>query len=481
MKKIKTIKAIKILGILTLAVSLIGPSVLADGWHPSAEFLHLYEPAQKAVIHWDGTTEIMVLSSAARSESLTNIAWVVPIISTTKPNVTSGNMSVFEELVDFFGAYYWWDSPFRSVHMEYDNGNNVTVVETSEIGIYDVIIVKATNASDLIDWLIENNLIVPEEAYDVINRYVNKENCYFIINKIDLKNRFKDVIEQLENGTYHENYSEYQKVLSDLKIGMATPLMFKFTPPEPYYPLVISSLNAGEGKIEVYVIAEKPVADANGVMVVDRIKNMTSKLKEKLEKIFPIGNEEYITRLSYNGLLEDLTDDAVFDFFTPSSRYDPLFFYIPSNLENLTATSFIDIMVFDQDGGLIELQYRIDGAGAWMVAERTDMAYVYEKWWYFFDYNMHIPKTDGALWTIDLEGANLAEGNHTLEIRVLRSNRHNSLYYTPVHSCNFILLGDTVESGILKSESSNLNAALMSCLVTISIFSVAVVSRKTKL
>jgi len=421
--------------LIVLIPLMTAPMASADGWHPSAEQLHLYEPAQKAVIHWDGITEIMVLSSAVRSGNLTDIAWVVPIISTTKPNVTAGNMSVFEELVDFFDNYYWWNTPFRKL-AGHDGYGNVSVIEICEIDIYDVIILKATNASELIDWLVENNLMIPEEAHKVIDKYVQMENCYFIINKIDLKNRFKDTIESLENGTIPENLEEYQQVLRDLKIGMATPLRFEFTPPEPYYPLVISSLNAGEGKIEVYVIAEKPVVDSNGIMQVDRIKNMTDELKEKLQKFLPIDKEEYITRLSFNGLLEDLTDDAVFDFFTTSTSYNPVFLYIPSSLENLTESALVDIMVFDQKGGLLELQYRIDSTGPWMLAERSDMAYIYEKWWNIFEYSPYVSETDSALWTIELDTMNLTEGDHTLEIRVLHS-WSNILYYTPVYSCNF--------------------------------------------
>lgn len=456
------------------------PIANADGWHPSAEFLHLYEPAQKAVIYWDGTTEIMVLSSAVKSDNLTDIAWVVPIISTTKPNVTAGNMSVFEELVDFFGASYWWDTHFRKSG-NYAGDGNVTVIEVCEIDIYDVIIVKATNASDLIDWLVENNLMVPEEAHDVIDRYAQMENCYFVINKIDLKNRFKDAIESLENGTIPDDFEEYRQVINDLRIGMATPLRFEFTPSEPYYPLVISSLNAGEGKIEVYVIAEKPVADITGIMLVDQIKNMTDDLKETLKEFFPIDKEEYITRLSFNGQLKDLTDDAVFDFFTGSTKYDPVFLYIPSNLENLTETALVDIMVFDQDGGLLELQYQVDNTGPWMVAERSDMTYIYEKWWNIFGYNVYVSETDEALWTIAIDATNLTEGNHTLEIRILHK-RYNSFYYTPVYSCNFTTLKDTAEHETLKTTNNNsLSALLISSLVVISIVSVAVVSKKTKL
>ena len=48
----------------------------------------------------------MILSSAVRNENLTNITWVVPIISTTKPNISTGNMSVFKKLVEYFRYNY---------------------------------------------------------------------------------------------------------------------------------------------------------------------------------------------------------------------------------------------------------------------------------------------------------------------------------------------------------------------------------------
>lgn len=477
----------KKIGLSMLLVVLIpfmtAPLANADGWHPSAEYLHLYEPAQKSVIHWNGVTEIMILSSAVRSEDLTDIAWVVPIISTTKPNVTAGDMSVFEDIVDFFGVSPWWSSPYKRVLGYHDGNGNVSVIETCEIDIYDVIIVKATNASDLIDWLVENNLMVPDEAHEVIDKYVQMDNCYFIINKIDLKNRFKDVIAQIENGIIPENIGEYQQVIRDLNMGMATPLRFEFTPPEPYYPLVISSLNAGRGKIEVYVLAEKPVADINRVMQVDQIKKINDELKEKLQLHLPIEKEEYITRLSFNGLLEDLYDDAVFKFFTPTSKYNPLYLYISSDLENLTGKDFIDIMVFDENGGLLELQYRIDDKGPWMVAERADMQYIYEKWWHIYDYNAYISETDGGLWTIEIDSMNLTEGNHSLELRILHK-QYDSMYYTPVYSCEFTTLTETNESETSTKtidSDSTLNAGILSSFVVFSIISVAIISKKTKL
>ena len=481
-KKMKKNRFVKIMSTALLIIIIpfmCTPLANADGWHPSAEQLHLYEPAQKAVISWDGTTQIMYLSSAVKSDNLTDIAWVVPITSTTKPEVSAGNMTVFEELVDYFDEYYWWHSPFRKL-VDYGKGNgNITIIEVSEVDIYDVIILKASNATDLIDWLTENNLLVPEEAHKVIKRYVEKENCYFVVNKLDLKNRFKDTIEKIEKGEIPENMSEYLKVLEDLKKGMATPLKFEFTPLEPYYPLVISSLNAGKGAIEIYVIGEKPVADSNNIMRVDHCKQIDKELKDKLKEFFSVDKAQYVTRLYYNGELKDLSDDAVFEFFTRTSRYDSVFLYIPSELENLTGKASIDIMVFDPKGGLIELQYRIDNSGPWMVADRSDISYIFKSW--YKRYNVYVAKSHEALWTINLDTANLTDKNHSIELRILHE-KYSNIYYSAIHSFNFTKQNENITNKNITNNYSNKNqiAILLSSLVVISMATVAVISKKTK-
>lgn len=473
-------KTVLIAGILMLVISGIIPTVNADGWHPSEEYLHLYEPVQKAVIYWDGYSETLILSSAVRSETLTNIAWVVPIISTTKPEVSSGNMSLFEELVGFFEPSYYWYSYFHKAERDTLYNGNITIIEVKEIDIYDIIIIKAQNTSDLIDWLKDNNLQVPEEAYDVIDKYVKTENCYFVINKIDLKNRFKDILEQLENGTTPENMTEYNQVLDDLKNGLATPLKFEFTPLSPYYPLVISTLNKGDGKIEVYVIAEKPVADKNNVMQVDICKKITDELKEKLEQYFSVEKAQYVTRLFYYGLLKDLSDDAVFEFFILSNPNRPVYYHIPMSLKNLSGKIELDIITWASEGKIFELQYRIDQKGPWMVATNNDIQFYFQFWMNIYDYDYHIHENNGGIWTIEINTTHLSDGKHTLEFHVLRKYG-DFIYYTPVVVQNFSV-NNSIKKSDIDENSVNLNPAIiLSSLIILSMFTVAVISRKTTL
>ena len=94
----------------------------------------------------------MILSSAVRNENLTNITWVVPIISTTKPNISTGNMSVFKKLVEYFRYNYQWNHLFRKGNLYIDGIGGVNIIEIKIVDIYDIIIIKATNSSDFINW-----------------------------------------------------------------------------------------------------------------------------------------------------------------------------------------------------------------------------------------------------------------------------------------------------------------------------------------
>jgi len=550
-------------GLIMLVTAIFTPMATADGWHPSEEYLHLYEPSQKAVIYWNGVTETLILSSAAKSDNLTNIAWVVPILSTTMPNVTAGNMSVFQDLVDYFKKYEY------PHYMEWYNrvldGNvsGVIVLESKEVDIYDVIIIKATNASDLIDWLTENNFKVPKEAQDVLEKYVRMDSCYFVVNKIDLKNKYQDVIELIDEGiitidltgyvgafhsleyferckkvqafqilcnkmffsNYGWNYQyseeflvelgvteeeylelvekfstddqkftegitannlsykdvneliadsdirekydaiyealsekldpiyDYYQIKQDLKQGMATPLKFEFTPLKPYYPLTISSLNAGYGVIEVYVIGENPAIDVNEVLTVEECKEVNEELREKLSQHFSVEKADYVTRLSFHGRLEDLSDDAVFTFYPLSKPKHPIFTHVTSDLENLTEETLITGIAWDPDGEVLEVQFKIDDKGLWQVA----------------DGNTH--------WSLKVNTTIHADGNHTLQIRELR-RIGMSTEYSETNIWEFSTQ-KTDDLAIVQQQNVELNAIILAGLVILSIVAVAFISKKT--
>jgi hypothetical protein len=182
----------------------------ADGMFISDRELHLYEPDQKAVIHWDGIKETMILSSAIRSEDIANFAWVIPIQSSAKPIVSASNSKIFEDIVDYFAR-----DKGRTTRGTLSFGAGVEVFEFKEIDVYDIVILKAASAQDLIKWSKENGYKVPDKAIPVLDRYIKRGDCYFIITKIDLRNRFSKEIDEL-NEIYENIKIKYKKLCDQL-------------------------------------------------------------------------------------------------------------------------------------------------------------------------------------------------------------------------------------------------------------------------
>jgi len=556
-------------GIMTLAISIASPIVASDGCHFSDFYYHLYEPYQKAVIYWDGTVETLILASAGQSENLTDMAWVVPIISTTMPNVTEGNMSVFEELVKYFDDYY--------TRMVDDNGwilfgeasgHNVTVLEIKEVDIYDIIILQATDVSDLVNWLENNGFKVSKEAFGVLAEYVDTDNCYFVVNKIDLKNKHQEVMDLIENGTitvgfspsspslgwainqwsfdfflkvhafqilcnkefpelrpwikdYRPNYLlelgftqgeydelvnlyssndqefidsvtqysiyddnideiitdnetrekydaiiealfkrigpiyDFYQILLDLRKGVATPLKFEFTPLEPYYPLTISSLNAGYGMIDVYVVSEHPVIDKNNVLDLDECKVVDEELREKLSQHFSVDKANFVSRLSFHGELIDLTDDAVFTFFPLTIPEQPITVEKKEDFYVLVSEQHLWGITWDINGEVIEVQYKLDEDDTWRVADGT------------------------KFWSVDLSSLSLENGKHNVQVRLLKQDGLEFSYSNTSQLTFNMLNGNAVTPEALEEYNKMISDIIvLTSMTAITIIAMVIVVRK---
>jgi len=332
----------KVLFPLVLALLSIPSCVLADGGAFIDYEGSVYLPSQKAVIGWDVPSgeETLILSTQIKVEDLisaqelANVAWVVPIPSTTEPEVEEGDVNIFYDLAELFegrGKSMPW-SWVGTV----DEGE-VTVIAAKEVGIYDVTILRAADASVLVDWLNDNGYVTPESAVPILQRYCEQEDFYFAANRIDLTNKYWDLAVteddrvcaravsesvhpymEISSGTVDYLMSdltvcedatlEVVQTLVELDRGVATPLKITFSPPAPFYPLEVSSINEGETTIDVYVFSDTPV--------VDRSQSLTGLYMTRSAPEFGESyglNQEYVTYLSYSGELGLLGADAWFE------------------------------------------------------------------------------------------------------------------------------------------------------------------------
>ncbi|HLC38287.1 MAG TPA: DUF2330 domain-containing protein [Candidatus Norongarragalinales archaeon] len=347
---------------------------------PVSPYAGVFAPEQKAAIFWDGTTERIILSTKITSNDSMGMAWVIPIQSDSQPEVKPSDSSILFKLGNLFGERIVYDRPSGGFGAGAAGAaNGVEVLQTLQADVYNLTILKATDAESLVEWLDGNGFSFPENKKSVLEYYVGK-NYYFIANKIDLLGKFPgasadenetacasgisiftsasryyglnaseaedDVrwqIEQQFNDTEGCMNSSFNVVqaLVELREGIATPLEISFTPEKPFYPMKISSINDGYTTADVYIFGEECFNDSSQLL-----EFQSAKQDSALAREYGFDNAKCVTMLQYSGQAEGLTQDS---FFTekPFSEEDDSDYVPPQGFVDMIAGTipFILLMV----------------------------------------------------------------------------------------------------------------------------------------
>jgi len=349
---------INILSVLVVLL-IIPVSVSADGCMILPDYdTYVFSPSQKAVITWDGTTEILLLSTKIAMDKPENLAWVVPIKSSTQPEISEGSEKIFYEISTLLiPIQVHGKSPFGFDAIGGVINQGVEILEEKEVDIYDITVLRATDANVLVNWLNDNGYTTPTNAIPTLQYYVDQSDFYFIANKVDLTNKYPaftitpedeaclDYLIEMEYFHYYwggysndESYdadrirtiermdecenADAQTVLVvyDLKLGISTPLKIEFQPPEIFYPMKMTSVNEGETNITVYVFASEYVKDRTGLMEIEKMTPISDYFKRILGKNnLTNQTSDFLTMLEFKGNTRDLIGDSIFE----TTTYDP--------------------------------------------------------------------------------------------------------------------------------------------------------------
>ncbi|NIO22616.1 MAG: DUF2330 domain-containing protein [Candidatus Aenigmarchaeota archaeon] len=303
----------------------------ADGAIFNSYETYVVYPTQKAAIIWDGNKETMILSTRFITEELVDFAWVIPITSTSKPEVSEGDIEVFYKIKKLL------EPPKRIVFLPIISGGlEVEVIEEKKVDIYDIAILKATDAEALVNWLNENGYVTPQTTIPTLQYYTNQENFYFIANKINLSNKYGNIritsneiicFDNIPRSRYMNetefNYvvarelrkycdpdspflsRENLKLLHKLKTGISTPVKIEFYPERLFYPMKMTSIYDRPVSIDIYIFSETPVMYPSDIAKRGVVKRTGSELKEMLD----LDKEEYMTRVYFRGHASELEND----------------------------------------------------------------------------------------------------------------------------------------------------------------------------
>ena len=227
-----------------LAIGLLASLPSAHSWADGGFIGNrdLYEPEQKAAIFFaDGVEDLIIQAKYDGAEG--DFAWLVPLPS--KPEVALADDAIFGELREYtLARRKWLDeeqfSGYRSGGFggpgESSDSDGVNVLERKRVGVFDVAVLEAKTAEDLVRWCEGHGYKVKGKVREVLGSYVDR-GWIFTAMRVDPAVQGKESAAAQEAGTIQA-------------------MRFTFSTEEAVYPLRISSINRGTTSVLVYVIAD---------------------------------------------------------------------------------------------------------------------------------------------------------------------------------------------------------------------------------
>jgi hypothetical protein len=204
------------------------------GMIPIDPDIRIFEPTQRAMIAWNGSKEILLLSTDISASDSTMLLEVLPL--PVEPEVKKGDLETFQKAIDLI------NSKIRSAALlGKRNGNGEEHVKIpggevtfhEKIGAHDISVTHLLDAEGFIDWVkdylqtldIEGDIISPAMK-ELIEEYMDDDFTWFVF----------DVV----------------TVQKELKTN--EPIQYTFETDKLYYPLKITSTGEGHTSVELLIL-----------------------------------------------------------------------------------------------------------------------------------------------------------------------------------------------------------------------------------
>lgn len=217
------------------------------GMIPIDPDIKIFEPTQRAMIAWNGSKEILLLSTDLSASDSTILLEVLPL--PTEPEVKKGDLETFRRATNLI------NSKLRAVAISGkrngDNGDEVIlpggeVTFHEKIGAHDISVTHLLDAEGFVDWVkdylksleIEGD-VISDEMKELIEEYVKEEFTWFVFDVITL-------------GT--------ETVTNE-------PIQYSFETDKLYYPLKITKTGEGYTSIELLILTPRLLRNFPGLPI----------------------------------------------------------------------------------------------------------------------------------------------------------------------------------------------------------------------
>jgi hypothetical protein len=221
---------------ITLCVLLpLSPVSANRGMIPFNPNAQIFEPSQRAMIAWNGSQEILLLSTDLRASDSTTLLEVLPLPS--EPDVKKGDLETFRKATDLINRKLYTGrmakGPILPEGVVVPSGE---VTFHKRIGAHDISVTHLLDAKGFVDWVVSYLKTLDIEA-DVVS----------------------DDMKQLIGEYISDGFEWY--VFDVISIGKETvtnePIQYWFESKHLFYPLKITSTAEGSTSIELLILTPR--------------------------------------------------------------------------------------------------------------------------------------------------------------------------------------------------------------------------------
>jgi hypothetical protein len=222
--------------------------IYADrGSIPFDPTVKIFKPKQRAVIAWNGTEEILLLSTDMRASAKTRVLEIIPFPA--EPVVKKGDEEVFKKAIKLINRKLQ-ERYDQSVHKEdQDKKSHRAAGEVTFhriVEAHDIMVIHVLDMKSFTGWVeryfsayMIKNPKIPEAMKAIVNKYLEEGYVWFV----------------------------FDIVLVDKFPMSSEAIQYRFKTETMYYPMRITRTGEGETSVELLVLTQRPLIQFPGISI----------------------------------------------------------------------------------------------------------------------------------------------------------------------------------------------------------------------
>ena len=215
---------------------------------PYRPHVKIFEPSQRAMIAWNGSEEILLLSTDLRASAATKVLEVLPL--PTEPKVKKGSLKTFQTATRIINRHLAARYASRGNTRGGTKGPGPPpageVTFHKKIGPHEISVTHVLDGDRFVDW---------------VEKYLNKQG----VEKVVISDKFKAIVQGYIRDKFQ--WFVFDVVELDPKVKTIEPIQYRFKTNSLFYPLRITMLDEGYTTIDLIVLTPKLLRTFPGLPV----------------------------------------------------------------------------------------------------------------------------------------------------------------------------------------------------------------------